>query len=264
MKVVLSRKGFDGAAGGRPSPIINGQPISLPIPYPNSTKSFRDVGLEKIVTDLTKSKISPEHGCHFDPDLDIGAFGQEFTAQSHLDNHNIGSGDLFLFFGWFKEAETFEGRYQYKKGAKDHHRIFGWMFVDQKVTVGSETGEFRQKYPNCADHPHAIGNWKSNNTIYIAPETFTLFGERRVRGFGKFCQSDETLLTDKQAPSKRFWGVPDWLNPKKGGCIPSYHFESSYENGFLKTAGRGQEFVCEPQINKNFKACLLDIFDRSI
>jgi Nucleotide modification associated domain 3 len=32
MKVVFSRKGFNSSAGGAPSPIIDGRPISLPIP----------------------------------------------------------------------------------------------------------------------------------------------------------------------------------------------------------------------------------------
>lgn len=32
MRVIFSRKGFDSAAGGCPSPIVEGKPISLPIP----------------------------------------------------------------------------------------------------------------------------------------------------------------------------------------------------------------------------------------
>jgi hypothetical protein len=32
MKIVFSRKGLDSGAGGFPSPIIDGRPISLPIP----------------------------------------------------------------------------------------------------------------------------------------------------------------------------------------------------------------------------------------
>ena len=54
------------------------------------------------------------------------------------------------------------------------------------------------------------------------------------------------------------------LNPAKGGCIPSYHNEKSYIDGLLKTAGRGQEFVCYPRQNKKFKEWLLDLFSEEI
>lgn len=32
MKLIFSRKGFDSSAGGVPSPIVEGRPISFPIP----------------------------------------------------------------------------------------------------------------------------------------------------------------------------------------------------------------------------------------
>ncbi len=263
MKIIFSRKGFDGSAGGYPSPIIGGIPISLPIPYLNSTQSYRHFDLGKIVTDLTNGKFSEGDFCHNDPDLIMGALGQVASAQSHLDNQNVGLGDLFLFFGWFREAEIVGGNYCYKKEAPDHHRIFGWMFVDQKLTVGAETKEFIRKYPKYKSHPHAIGQWEPNNTIYLAPQSFSLFGGISIRGFGKFLMSKQTLLSNHGAPSKRYWSVPDWLNPKKGGCIPSYHDEKNYVGGLLKTAGRGQEFVCHPSQNGKFKTWLLDLFSET-
>ena len=260
MKVIFSRKGFDGSAGGFPSPIVNGIPVSLPIPYLNSTSSYQHFNLGKMVTDLTNGKIGKSDLCHNDPDLKMGAFGQVSAAQSHLDNQNVGSGDLFLFFGWFRDAEFVDGKYRYKRGARDHHRIFGWMFIDQKLTVGSETKQFSRNYPKYSSHPHAIGRWASNNTIYIAPEKFSLFHKVLVKGFGRFGMSDMTLLSSYAAPTKRFWCVPDWLNPAKGGCIPSYHDERNYVDGLLKTAGRGQEFVCQPRQEDNFEEWLIGLF----
>ena len=129
MKLVFSRKGFDSSAGGFPSPIIDGKPISLPIPYPSSNVSYQHLNLGKIVKDLTDRKLTDKDLCHNDPDLKMGAFGQVSSAQSHLHNQNIGSGDLFLFFGWFREAEIVDCNYRYKSDATGHHRIFGWMFV---------------------------------------------------------------------------------------------------------------------------------------
>ena len=264
MKIVFSRKGFDGSAGRRPSPIINGIPQSLPIPCQNSTTSYQHFNLGKIVADLTNEKFSGNDFCHNDPYLINGAFGQVSSAQSHLDNQNVNSGDLFLFFGWFRETEVVNGKFRYKKGAQDHHRIFGWMFIDQKLAVGTQTKKFRHKYPKYANHPHAIGQWESNNTIYLAPETFFLFKENPIRGFGKFPMSDRTLLSNCNAPSKRFWDIPDWLDPAKGGCVPSYHDKKSYIDGLLKTAGRGQEFVCHPRPNEKFKEWILNRFSEEI
>ena len=264
MKLVFSRKGFDSSAGGFPSPIIDGKPLSLPIPYPNSKVSYQHLDLGKIVKNLTGRKLTDKDLCHNDPDLEMGAFGQVSSAQSHLHNQDIGSGDLFLFFGWFREAEIVDCNYRYKSDSTGHHRIFGWMFVNQKILVGSETEEFRREYSKYANHPHAIGKWAPNNTIYLASETFSLFGEHTIRGFGNFSISKRTLLTNDNAPSKRFWSVPDWLNPMKSGCIPSYHDEKNYIGGLLKTAGRGQEFVCHPRQTKKFKGWLLELFNEEI
>ena len=264
MKLIFSRKGFDSSAGGFPSPIINGKPISLPIPYLNSKTSYQHFNLGKIVRDLTGRKLAERDLCHNDPDLEMGAFGQVSSAQSHLHNQNIGAGDLFLFFGWFREAEIVDCNYRYKSGAIDHHRIFGWMFVDQKFSVGSKAEDFRSRYKKYENHPHASGKWSSNNTIYLASETISLFGEHTIKGFGKFSVSKRTLLTNDSAPSKRFWSVPDWLNPAKGGCVPSYHNEQSYVDGLLKTAGRGQEFVCHPRQSKKFREWLLNLFSEEI
>jgi hypothetical protein len=50
MRVIFSRKGFDSAAGKVPSPIIEGEPISLPIPTERrSETSYRAAGFGKIV-----------------------------------------------------------------------------------------------------------------------------------------------------------------------------------------------------------------------
>ena len=97
MKVIFSRKGFDASAGGFPSPIIDGIPLSLPIPYPKSTSSYKHLDLGEIVTNLTNGRVSKSNFCHNDPDLSMGAFGQVSSAQSHLNNQNVGCGDLFLF-----------------------------------------------------------------------------------------------------------------------------------------------------------------------
>ena len=51
MKIILSRKGLDSSAGGKPSPILkNGQIFSIPIPTTdkNSPHRYRDVCINNI------------------------------------------------------------------------------------------------------------------------------------------------------------------------------------------------------------------------
>lgn len=108
MQIVFSRKGFDSTAGGVPSPIIDGCPVTLPIPTKQSTPTrFCDLqnGAGQLVVDLTQSRISAEGSCHVDPDIDDrllsrqagwrGAFGQ--AGACNLANRNVGPGVGWLY-----------------------------------------------------------------------------------------------------------------------------------------------------------------------
>ena len=119
MKIVLSRKGFDSSAGGVPSPILpDGRLVSLPIPDRYSQITYQQltrggVNLGDHVEDLAGK--SRAHRAHLDPDLIADTlprargwrplFGQVGTSQSHLENHGVGPGDIFLFFGLFRKVE---------------------------------------------------------------------------------------------------------------------------------------------------------------
>ena len=70
------------------------------------------------------------------------------------------------------------------------------------------------------------------------------------------------MLTNNNAPSKRFWSVPDCQIPQK---VVAYHptIMKSYSiDGLLKTAGRGQEFVCYPCQNKKVQGVVARPFVR--
>lgn len=251
MKVIFSRKGVDSVYGASASPIINNLPISLPIPYdfgPKfSSKKLSKIG--KFVTDLTKLKKMDR--CHPDPDLKIGAFGQIGGAQTHLDNEQVGVGSLFLFYGTFRHAEIINTTYHWRKFSRCHHRIFGWIFVNAKIRVGSKPTDslrknFRSNYPKYRKHPHSTGDWTSkgdNNTIYIAPNNFKLFGTN-VSGFGRFKSTECTLLTHPEY-TKGFWRIPNWINLNTNGCGMTFNFNSEkYWSESLETNSTGQEFVC--------------------
>jgi Nucleotide modification associated domain 3 len=168
LKIVFSRKGFDSSSGRAPSPIINGAPITLPIPtgkYP-SVSTYGDLDLGDIVSKANKNYAAGSP-CHEDPMFwdDRCAFGQTSAAQSHLANHAVGVGDVFLFFGLFAEG----GRYR-------HHRIFGYLNVERVFKIGAHpTGEGLWRALDGAprQHLHTIakwdsgGKWDDNNTIYV-------------------------------------------------------------------------------------------------
>ncbi|MEG3597355.1 MAG: hypothetical protein VX357_03850, partial [Pseudomonadota bacterium] len=49
MRIIFSRKGFDSASGGGPSPIVEGRPVSLPIPAGKASHTtFGDLGLGEL------------------------------------------------------------------------------------------------------------------------------------------------------------------------------------------------------------------------
>ena len=134
MRVIFSRKGFDSAAGKAPSPIINGVPISLPIPTKNrSETSYRLAGFGEIVEQVTKGRIGADDLCHEDPysQMGVGFSAETGAAQPRLEKNGVDVGDVFLFFGLFASPE----------GRDRHHRIFGYLEVDEVRRLGERPGK---------------------------------------------------------------------------------------------------------------------------
>jgi len=195
MKIILSRKGFDSAYGGYPSPILpNGKIVSLPIPSRDFTK-YSDLKIDDKYTyyDLMKQlkskigydkewhKLTEDTECHLDPDICKGiiergenwkpCFGQIDQAQSHLLNEGIKENDLFLFFGWFKKTIFKNDILQFDKSVPDLHIIFGYLQIGEILQVNNKT-EIPDRMQN---HPHARDEYRkknSTNTIYVAKEKF--------------------------------------------------------------------------------------------
>ncbi|MEO1731323.1 MAG: hypothetical protein AAFR64_11360, partial [Pseudomonadota bacterium] len=104
MRIIFSRKGFDSSAGGGPSPIVEGRPVSLPIPDSKglSRTTYGDLGLGEHAAKASRGRLGGDHLCHHDPMfLADGscAFGQTGAAQTHLERQGVGLGDVFVFFG---------------------------------------------------------------------------------------------------------------------------------------------------------------------
>lgn len=222
MKVVLSRKGFDSGSGRAPSPIIDGCPVSMPIPATkNSSTTYADLGLGDVVEKITRGRIGEEHLCHYDPMFADGRcyFGQCDSAQTHLRNNGVGAGDVFLFFGLFADEQTGE----------KHHRIFGFLRVEA-VHLIAELGPEVSGRLEQLDHPHVLGMRHPNNTVY--------------EGVGATAsKAHSSLRLTRAGGPLSMWTVPVWL----GGKGLSYHGNPSrWKSGNeLQSVARGQEFVCD-------------------
>ena len=259
MRVIFSRKGFDGGSGGVPSPMINGNFVSLPIPATGRTvTTYADLGLGAIVQDLTRGRISADHLCHNDPDLRFGALGVT-RAQAHLRAQGVGPGDLFLFWGSFRQAERTRDGYRYVRSARKEHWLFGWLQVAEVVALGEDGSWLLKERPELAQHPHCRPGWGARNTLYVATKKVRLGGRTlNIPGAGVFAEANEALRLTVPGGNSSLWRVPSWLNRQVG---LSYHLDPArWGRGTLQTVARGQEFVADIDDNPDALAWLEELF----
>ncbi|MBB5733845.1 hypothetical protein FHS61_002891 [Altererythrobacter atlanticus] len=223
MKIVLSRKGFDSASGGGPSPIVDGRPVSLPIPAgagPSRT-TYGALGLGGLAGRASRGRLGDKDPCHHDPMfLDDGTclFGQVGAAQTHLANQGVGAGDIFLFFGLFRE-----------EGKDPHHRIFGYLRVEQVMPLPGCDQALLER-ANALSHPHALAMLGRNDTLYHGPGRVAAMATPGLR------------LTVAEGPPS-LWEIPPWL--RRTGL--SYHDRTDrwLRGSRLRSVARGQEFVAD-------------------
>ncbi len=269
MNLVLSRKGFDSAAGGVASPILpDGRLVSLPIPGAGGRVPYGAIakagGLGPIVEDLTRGRIGPEAIAHLDPDLDPDAlprlahwrpaYGQTGATATHLARHGVGVGDVFLFYGWFRAVEHDGARWRYRRDAPDLHAIFGWLQVGA-VTPVAAIGRERvlAERPWLADHPHPhFPESDPRNVIYVASDRLVLpgVGDAGLPGAGEVeGLRPDLVLTAPGAPTRSHWRVPDLFSPAHGPAL-TYHADPRRwrsEDGalILRNVCQGQDFVLD-------------------
>ncbi|MFZ4534947.1 hypothetical protein [Propionivibrio sp.] len=271
MKIILSRKGFDSTSGGGASPILpDGRMLSLPIPSNSDLRRYDEIFLAgidvgKLVSDLTPLNAR-YNSTHIDPDLSVStlprkpgwrpALGQIASAQGHLRKHGVGLGDLFLFFGWFRNVESLNGTWRYKPGSPDLHVLFGWLQIGEVVSIsGTQSiAAIVQRNPWLHDHPHiAVPKRfeKDGNTVYIATDHFCI-GEQRIEqsGGGIFEKIDTKRILTAPGNSRSRWQLPSWFSPEGRQSALSFHGKSKRwtpegSTVRLNTVGRGQEFVLD-------------------
>jgi len=262
MKVILSRKGFDSAAGGYASIITpDNKLVSLPIPLDDNTrysdlrfdnkKNYYEVmkGLNtKIKRNGAWKELTEEDKCHLDPDLrrDVtdridgwkACFGQNEKEQTHLEGNGVGEGDLFLFFGWFRKTELDGDVLRFVKSDKGSHVIFGYLQIDKVHHIGEDTPLPR---PWMKDHPHAGERLRKtvNNVIYES--TDKLSWDDKFSGAGVFSY-DKRLVLTKDSLSRSKWDLPECFKNVKITWQSSSPWKPE---GYFQSSMRGQEFVIE-------------------
>jgi hypothetical protein len=267
MKVVFSRKGFDSQYGGMPSPILpDGRLAPLPIPATHDCTTladldFADTLLDNVLGDLSGGRFNLQTRIHLDPDLGgkhaanvagwRPALGQTGSAQSHLERHGIGPGDLFLFFGWFRQTECVAGKWRFVPGAPDLHVLFGWLEVDEVLPIVTQRDAALERHPWIARHPHvATPAWYTNprNTLYTG-RARSAYTRSKSPGGGRFPSMNPALQLTRQGHSRSVWSLPRWFAPQ-GRPPMSYHananrWDIDEDSVTLRSVAKGQEFVID-------------------
>lgn len=249
MKLILSRKGFDSGSGGGPSPILpDGSLLSLPIPSDDALH-YRDVAvndqpLSRLMRKLGIAERIVRGKCHLDPDLESEArprsrgwhpaFGSVGAAGSHLISHGVGAGDLFVFFGYFRQTIWRRRRLQWS--GPHLHIIFGYLEVGQVFDPTKSVPDWLTDHPHCGarllDQP--------GNRVYIAAE--------RASGPLAGCPGAQSLRYSKRrvltadGMSRSRWHLPRAVF---GDRDISFHSPDSWRDGYFQSAARGQEFVMD-------------------
>ena len=265
MKLILSRKGFDSSAGGCPSPVFPDRSFyTLPIPDSRSRITYGDIRHEglnvgKLVADLTGDRRGGARKAHLDPDLIADAYpretgwrpclGQTGAAQGHLRKQQVGEGDLFLFFGLFRDVEK-QGRcWQFVKQARPFHGLWGWLQIGEVYRIDELSDSDLQwaRY-----HPHFHGQPDGGNTLYVASDALQLGGRSTgLPGAGVFGGLEDRLrLTAPDAASTTQWRLPRCFYPDSADTAMSFHgnlarWSRDGDDCTLRSASRGQEFVLD-------------------
>ncbi len=269
-RVVLSRKGADATWGGRPSLRVGAELISLPIPESPARAAaaaatgtgvrYGELPLHPRVGALHDHLrgMAPARYVHLDPDLrpelrpPAGRtaateaerlFGQEGAAERHLRNQEVGPGDLFLFFGWFREAEPRGAAW--KRVGPDEHGLWGWLQIGEMHAV--KTGAVAEGLAWAKHHPH-VAHWDrydGNNRVYRARERLSF--APGLPGAGVFRWHPGLTLTQRcgAAVTRREWCLPGLVRrtgltynqvdgPRCGATRGRVH---------VRSAAIGQEFV---------------------
>lgn len=143
-------------------------------------------------------------------------------------------GDVFLFFGLFADPD----------GRDRHHRIFGYLEIQGVHALGAAPDASDPPSGFSNRHPHTLGAWKPNNTIYV--------GRGGVAAAAPAC-----LRLSIPGERVSLWRVPHWL--RTAGLTYHSRADRWLDDTTLAVVGRGQEFVSDISKTPAATAWLEDI-----
>lgn len=251
-RIIISRKGFDSKYGGCASPILpDGTLLSMPIQEDKMPFRYSDLhaigigNLGDVVSKLRGCNVGRNERVHLDPDLRkelYGTsgrswrpiFGQSDAAARHLAKQDVGSGDLFLFFGWFRRVNP---KLEFDKDAHDEHVLWGWLQVDRCLDPLQTEPEWAKH------HPHYVKKQRKYNAVYIGRQTLTL--DVSKPGAGTFSQyhSDLRLTHPDCSRHRSQWRLPSFFANGKLTYHPNADWPLDGLNCSGPSARIGQEFV---------------------
>ena len=254
-RLVLSRKGFDSSSGKSASPIFNdGRIFSLPIPepHPPSPKKYYELqfngisGVDALKECPSKSVLADDY-CHYDPALNKneGIFGQHHNAQRELINNGVDVGDLFLFFGFYRNFSL--------NRKKELHHLFGWLQIDKIITGDGAIRDYLEI--NNIQHPHGYGDlntYEKNNTIYIGKRNLTIKNTQIPnKGYGLFKKTHTDLILTREGETKARWQLPiKYFSKSKKDIFLNRLNKKGWlneEKYFVNNFGRGQEYILDAE-----------------
>ena len=251
MKIILSRKGFDSQFGKQASPILpDGTLLSMPIPS-DDLLTYRSItwggrSYFEIIKELKpKTYLNENSHCHLDPDLRAGtlerkegwmpAFGQTGSSLTELRENGVKEGDLFLFFGWFKQTEYHLGKIRYVPKAPNLHVVYGYMQISSIVESSVQIPEWLKYHPHSNIVTYSDAWNKGMNAIYLPTRHLSIVPE--LPGSGTFTFDNRLVLT-KKGYSRSRWDFPETMRG-----IEISHNPHGWKADYFQSAARGQEFV---------------------
>jgi hypothetical protein len=242
--------------------------VSLPIPDTQSQIRYEDIywqeyNLGSLVSDLTGGRVHYKDFAHLDPDINSQSlgyrhpqwkpiFGQTGAAQGHLSRNNVRPGDVFLFFGLFRNVLKVGEKFIWDRRSRPRHVLWGWLQIEEIVKLNKDTS---CKYGWANYHPHFNRKYERNDTLYISTKYIKLSGvtTSKLSGAGTFLNfSGQLALSAAGAILPSQWELPEWCFPR-GGAIPlTYHsnvsrWKKSKNGTRLSSVARGQEFILDTE-----------------
>ncbi len=256
MRVILSRKGFEPTHGGIPSPILpDGTLLLLPKPVENGTISFHDLSYQghsyyDIAVSLNEDLKEPldeamcQTGCYINPISHnpplvwYPAYHRNGALESHLTKQRVTVGDIFLFYGWFRQTEYDSAhRLRFVPNSPAQSIIFSYFQIGAII---KDISFFSKQY-NWQLHTFIDKNNSIPSTIYLP--TKKLSYNNHQPGCSILSYHSKLVLT-KPGCNYNQWQLPDFL------CSPdvkiTYH--NNRNNGFIS----GKNFFIASSISEEF------------